>query len=148
MSSVEKVAEGDPVLGSAGTHLLTRNATGLVRDLSGAQQVVWNWIAGAPMLGLAFGVFVGLSGFPGGNMFLGILLTVPLALSTAYAFGLLTAAMPRSGGDYTLVSRTIHPAAGLAGSFCWVLTQALSIALIGGLLFTTLGVAPSLTTIG
>lgn len=148
MSSVQKPPEGEQVLGAGDVHLLTRNATGLVRDLSGPQQIVWNWVAGAPMLGLAFGVFVGLSGFPGGNMFLGILLTVPLALSTAYAFGLLTAAMPRSGGDYTLVSRTLHPAAGLAGSFCWVLTQALSIALIGGLLFATLGVAPSLTTIG
>jgi amino acid transporter len=153
MSNVEKAglaatAERGPAVPSTGTHLFTRNATGLVRDLSGPQQVVWNWIAGAPMLGLAFGVFVGLSGFPGGNLFLGILLTVPLALATAYAFGLLTAAMPRSGGDYTLVSRTLHPAVALAGNFCWVLTQGLSCALIGGLLFTALGVAPSLTTIG
>jgi APA family basic amino acid/polyamine antiporter len=138
----------EPSEATESPRLFTRNATGLVRELSGFQQVIWNWIAGAPMLGLAFGVFFGLSGFPGGNLFLGILLALPLALATCYAFGLLTTAMPRSGGDYTLVSRTIHPAIGLAGSFCMVLTQGLGIALVGGLLFTTLGVAPSLLTLG
>ena len=132
----------------SGSSLFTRNATGLVRDLSGTQQVIWNWIAGAPQLGLAFGVFVALVAFPGGNLYLGLLLTVPMALAFCYAFGILTSAMPRSGGDYTLVSRTVHPAVGLAGSFCMVLAQALGIALIGGFLFTTLGLSSSLVTLG
>jgi basic amino acid/polyamine antiporter, APA family len=138
----------EPASSGAEPRLFTRNATGLVRDLSGKQQVIWNWIAGAPPLGLAFGVFVGLSAFPGGNVYVGMLLVVPMALAFCYAFGLLTSAMPRSGGDYTLVSRTMHPAIGLAGSLCMVLAQALGIALIGGLLFVSLGVSSSLATLG
>jgi amino acid transporter len=72
---------------------------------------------------------------------------VPLALSVVYAFGFLTAAIPRSGGDYVLVSRILHPSLGVVSSTCMTLSSFLSIA-FDGLAFTTLGVVPLLTTLG
>jgi amino acid transporter len=38
-----------------------------------------------------------------------------MVLSFAYAFGLMSSAMPSPGGDY-IVSRTLHPAVGMISS--------------------------------
>jgi amino acid transporter len=96
---------------------------------------------------IAIALFGALSGFPGGNFLLATVLTIPLALSVVYAFGFLTAAIPRSGGDYVLVSRTLHPAAGVVSSVCISLSSFLSIAFeaLGMCIF---GIAPGLIVIG
>ena len=66
---------------------------------------------------LAAGFFFVFALFPGGNYLVGLLLVIPLGLAMSYAFGLLTQMIPRSGGDYMLVSRVIHPMVGLISSF-------------------------------
>ena len=96
-----------------------REATGLVKGMS-----VWDafWINSmssasggliAPLYIFAVGPIV----FPGGDYLIACVgyLLVMSAQSLAYAF--LTAAMPRSGGDYVFVSRTIHPVVGLFSNF-------------------------------
>src|SRR5437588_5189716 len=88
--------------------LFVRNSTGLVREVRPWQAFVINFITGAPVSVVAIGLFGALSGFPGGSFPLGILLVLPLALSVVYSFGFLAAAIPRSGGDYVLVSRILH----------------------------------------
>src|ERR687888_1278144 len=85
--------------------LYVRNATGLVREVKPWQAMAINFITGAPPFVIGIALFGALSGFPGGNFLLATLLTIPLALGVVYAFGLLTSAIPRSGGDYVLVSR-------------------------------------------
>jgi len=40
-------------------------------------------------------------------------IVIPLSL----VFAMFAAAMPRSGGDYVYVSRTLHPAFGMMSSF-------------------------------
>jgi amino acid transporter len=55
--------------------------------------------------------------------------------------------IPRSGGDYMLVSRVIHPIAGLMSSFCMTMAGLLSNAFFG-LAFVTVGLGPGLTGIG
>jgi amino acid transporter len=134
-----------PAVDHAG--LFVRNATGLVREVKPWQAMAINFITGAPPFVLAIALFGALSGFPGGNFLLAIVLTVPLALSVVYAFGFLTAAIPRSGGDYVLVSRTLHPAAGVVSSVCISLSSFLSIAFeaLGMCIF---GIAPGLIVIG
>jgi hypothetical protein len=97
-----EVGSAAPTLGSG---LFARKSTGLVREVSGKQQIFWNFLSGFPPYGLALGVFVALSGFPGGNLVVAALLAIPLALVLAYVYGLLTAVMPRTGGDYVYVSR-------------------------------------------
>jgi len=127
--------------------MFVRNATGLVREVKPWQAMAINFITGAPPFVIGIAVFGALSGFPGGNFLLATLLTIPLALSVVYAFGFLTSAMPRSGGDYVLVSRILHPAAGVVSSVCISLSSFLSIA-FEGLGMVTLGIAPSLLIVG
>src|SRR2546421_9227215 len=124
-----------------------RNSTGLVREVKPWQAFVINFITGAPVSVVAIGLFGALSGFPGGSFPLGIVLVIPLALSVVYAFGFLTAAIPRSGGDYVLVSRILHPSLDVVSSVCMTLSSFLSIAFVG-LAFTSLGIVPLLNTMG
>lgn len=133
--------------GAARQDLFVRQATGLVRDVSGGQQIAFNYIAAIPPLILASSLFFALSGFPGGNILIAILLTLPLTLTFAYSFGLMSAVIPRSGGDYVIVSRVLHPAAGVVSSCCTVLACALGCG-FGAQAFVTIGLAPGLSTIG
>src|SRR5262249_11963467 len=134
--------------GSAPDHLFVRNATGLVRELSPVSSVIINYIPGSPVLGLAYGFFLALSLYPGGSFGLALLLLLPMALSYAYSFGLLTAAMPRSGGDYMLVSRVLHPVVGVISSFYMQLANGMFSTALGGWFFTTLALGPGLIVIG
>jgi APA family basic amino acid/polyamine antiporter len=131
-----------------GDDLFARNATGLVRGVSSLPSIIINYIPGSPVLGLAYGFFLALSLYPGGNFLLALLLLTPMALAYAYSFGLLTAAMPRSGGDYVLVSRIIHPAVGVISSFYMQLANGMFSTALGGWFFTTLALGPGLVVIG
>jgi basic amino acid/polyamine antiporter, APA family len=132
---------------AVGEGLFARQATGLVRNVNGRQAIMLNFTAGLPPIGIAFGVFFALSGFPGGNLLVGILLTIPLTLAYCYAFGLLSAVIPRSGGDYVLVSRILSPILGVISSSCMMVAVLLASAPLA-IGFATQGVAAGLSTIG
>lgn len=127
--------------------LFVRNATGLVRNLSQTDNLGIAFISGLPIAGLAFGVFFALSGFPGGNFYIGGLLCIPITLAFAYTYGLLASAIPRSGGDYMLVSRILTPSLSLVSMFSMTLAQVTGIAFFGKGL-ATLAVAPGLQITG
>ncbi len=127
--------------------LFVRNATGLVRGVPSKSSIIINFIPGHPTQTLAAVFFFALTLAPGGNVYLGILLVIPMVLAFSYSFGLLTSMIPRSGGDYVLVSRVIHPVAGLMSSFCITMAGLLSNAFFG-LAFVTVGLGPGLTGIG
>jgi amino acid transporter len=55
--------------------------------------------------------------FPGSNLPPSVGVMFPLALCPALVYVLLAIAMPRSGGDYVYVSRSINPALGFAANF-------------------------------
>jgi amino acid transporter len=131
----------------AETGIFVRNATGLVREVKPWQAMAINYITGAAPFVIGIALFGALSGFPGGNFLLAAVLTIPLALSVVYAFGFMTAAIPRSGGDYVIVSRTLHPALGTISASCISLSSFLSIA-FEGIAFVTLGVVPALIVVG
>jgi amino acid transporter len=132
---------------SSGSNLFVRNATGLVRGVPSKSSIIINFIPGHPTQTLAAVFFFALTLAPGGNVYLGILLVLPMTLAFSYAFGLLTSMIPRSGGDYVLVSRVIHPVAGLMSSFCLTMAGLLSNAFFA-LAFVTVGLGPGLTGIG
>ena len=140
-------SEGTTETNVTSSGLFARNATGLVRGVSQRSSFVINFIPGHPTQALAAGFFFIFALFPGGNYLLALLLTVPFTVAVSYSFGLLTAMIPRSGGDYMIVSRIIHPLVGLISSFCMTMAGLLSNAFFG-VAFTTLGLAPALTSIG
>ena len=127
--------------------LFVRNATGLVRGMSQRASVALNFIPGHPTQTLSAVLFYFLAVFAGANMYLALLLVIPMTLSFAYAFGLLTQMIPRSGGDYMIVSRVIHPLAGIVSSFCMSMAGFLSNAFFG-LAFAIFAVSPSAIAIG
>ena len=127
--------------------MFVRQSTGLVREVKPWQAMAINFITGAPPFVIGIALFGALNGFPGGNFFVAALLTIPLALGVVYAFGFMTAAMPRSGGDYIIVSRTLHPALGTISAACISLSSFLSIA-FEGIAFVTLAIVPGLIIVG
>ena len=129
------------------TGLFARNATGLVRGISPRSSLIINLIPGHPAQSLAAGFFFVFALFPGGSYLLGLAMVIPLVLAISYAFGLLTQMIPRSGGDYMLVSRVIHPALGVVSSFCMTLATLFSNAFFG-LAFVTIGLGPGFVGIG
>ncbi len=145
MSEMSAAGESPPPAPSHG--MFARNATGLVRGVTPRSSLIINFIPGHPAQSLAAGFFFVFALFPGGNYLVGLLLVIPMGLAMSYAFGLLTAMIPRSGGDYMLVSRVIHPMVGLISSFCMTLAGLLSNAFFG-IAFVTIGLAPGLQGIG
>jgi APA family basic amino acid/polyamine antiporter len=127
--------------------LFARTATGLVRGVPPRSSIIINFIPGHPTQTLAAVLLFALAIGPGGNPFLALLLVAPMTISFAYAFGLLTQMIPRSGGDYMLVSRVIHPAAGLISSFTMTMAGLLSNAFFG-LAVTIVGLGPLLIGVG
>jgi basic amino acid/polyamine antiporter, APA family len=125
-----------------------RKATGLVREVSPFSTFVFN-MAGQPtaILIATAAFFVPLAYFPGGSIWLGFAMAFALAVVLCVCYGLFTSAIPRSGGDYVLVSRVTHPVLGIVSSFFWVAGVILVIAFVAQA-FVTVALAPSLTAVG
>jgi basic amino acid/polyamine antiporter, APA family len=132
-------------VGSRGTY--ARKATGLVREVSPFSTFVFNMAGQPTAVFLAISVFFLLGAFPGGSIWLGLAMALVVAIVICVCYGLFTSAIPRSGGDYVLVSRVTHPVIGLVSSFFWTSGVILSIAFIA-LAFVTVGLGPSLTAVG
>ncbi len=94
-----------------------RDATGLVRELS------WfdTFLCGFGILNVALGLVQAFAYapfvFPGSNMAVAFLIALPGAFFIGLLNALFTAAMPRSGGDYVWVSRSLSPVVGFAVNF-------------------------------
>jgi APA family basic amino acid/polyamine antiporter len=127
--------------------LFVRNATGLVRGMSQRASLALNLIPGHPVQTLAAVLFGYLYLFPGANPYLALLIVLPMSLSFSYTFGLLTQMIPRSGGDYMIVSRVLGPLLGFISSFCMTMAGLLSNAFFA-IAFVTSALGPSLVMIG
>ena len=127
--------------------LFARTATGLVRGVPPRSSLIINFIPGHPTQTMVAILLFALAAGAGGNPFLALLIVVPMSLSFAYAFGLLTQMIPRSGGDYMLVSRVIHPAIGYVSVFCMSTASLLSNAFFG-LAVVTAGITPLCVSVG
>lgn len=124
-----------------------RKATGLVRAAGPLDVLIYNMnFVSIGLMGVL--VFLYSTAFyPGANLFLTALITLGVVLPTSLVFAFFAAAMPRSGGDYVYVSRTLHPALGMMSSWnntIWWLVY-------GGVpsaFFSYFGVGPFFTVIG
>ena len=138
--SVQGDAVGAGPPGQAAIPIFTRKATGLVRQVSLTNQLLFNAASTTPRgAAIVFALFA-LILFPRSNIYVATAVALVGALGAWVTISLLTAAIPRIGGDYTINSRILHPALGLAGNLSvyvstaiasglaavWVATQALS----------------------
>jgi amino acid transporter len=94
-----------------------RRATGLVRAAGTFDVLIYNinFVSIGLMAVLVF--LYSTAFYPGANLYLTALLTLAAVIPTSLVFAFFAAAMPRSGGDYVYVSRTLHPALGMMSSW-------------------------------
>jgi amino acid transporter len=120
----------------------------LVREVSPFSTFVFNMAAQPTAILIATTAFIlPLAFFPGGSIWLGFAMAFVLAVVLCVCYGLFTSAIPRSGGDYVLVSRVTHPVLGIVSSFFWVAGVILVIAFVAQS-FVTIALAPALTAVG
>jgi basic amino acid/polyamine antiporter, APA family len=124
-----------------------RQATGLVREAGWWDVLVYNlnFISIGLMAAFLFNTTIPF--YPGVNVYLNELIAFGLIIPLSLVFAMFAAAMPRSGGDYVYVSRTLHPALGMMSSFnntvWWFIYGGVPSAF-----FARYGLGPFLRTVG
>lgn len=100
-----------------GRDLFVRNATGLVRELSGFD--AFNLVFSAVLIPVGITQVMGFTPqfWPHANMLVSFAIATPLVLCFGLVYLYFTTLMPRSGGDYVWVSRTLHPSLGFLVNF-------------------------------
>src|SRR6476646_5866630 len=128
------------------THF-ARRATGFVRDVKVSDAVIFNVLPACPGLVMAVSIFWVLTAFSGVNVYACIVITAICSFLISGAFGLLSQIMPRSGADYILISRSLHPALGIGSS---ILIGASSMLAMGywGVFTAKICIGPMLTMVG
>jgi amino acid transporter len=128
------------------THF-ARRATGFVRDVKVRDAVIFNVLPACPGLVMAVSVFWVLSSFAEVNVYIAILITALCSFLISGAFGLLSQIMPRSGADYILISRSLHPALAVGSS---ILIGTSSMIAMGywGVFTAKICIGPMLTMVG
>lgn len=99
------------------TGLYARKSTGLVREGSAWSVLVYNINFVSIGLMTLFALLLIPAFYPGGNVQLAFLICLVVVLPTSMVFAMFSAAMPRSGGDYVYVSRTLGPALGMMSNW-------------------------------
>jgi len=124
-----------------------RKATGLVRQVTGIDQLLFNAASTTPLgLALVFGLFA-LVLFPRGNPYVAVIIALVIGIPVWVTFSLMSAAIPRIGGDYTFNSRILHPIVGLAGNLSVFISTAIAMGLWSWW-FGTQGLSPAFSVIG
>src|SRR5208337_464931 len=90
--------------------LFVRDATGLIRDFSHLDLFVQAISIMQIGIGIVFLLESVGSFYPGANLFWVILIAGVVGLGFAAVWSMMSAAMPRSGGDYVWISRIIPKA--------------------------------------
>lgn len=134
--------------GVAGTYggeskVFARESTGLVREVGPVSAAIYNLSYSSAPLGLALLFSLGPAFYRGGNLYLATLLTLFLTLPTAFVFAMFVSAIPRSGGDYTWISRSISPTLGFMSNFSYMF-WALFIVGVYAILVPAWGLGPAL----
>jgi len=100
--------------------VFARQATGLTKDIGTLDTFIYNVNNQNIGIGVAF-ILLFVPGFyVGADLYQGIFIAMFLALPMALVYAFFASAIPRSGGDYVYISRTLHPLLGFVSSWNWV----------------------------
>ncbi|HEU4673091.1 MAG TPA: APC family permease [Candidatus Limnocylindrales bacterium] len=100
--------------------VFTRQATGLTKEIGRTDTFVYNVNNQNIGIGVAF-ILLFVPGFyAGADLFQSMVIAALLAIPMALVYAFFSAAIPRSGGDYVYISRTLHPLLGFVASWNWV----------------------------
>lgn len=133
---------------SPSSSLYVRQSSGLVREASVLDAIIFNAVFSAPVgATLAFGIFYALGSFPGADIVQALLIAFVVNIPVCAMMSMMASAMPRTGGDYVWISRILHPAVAVFSNF----SAAIS-ALIGAAFwarsFAVLVLGPALAVLG
>ncbi len=106
--------------GGAVPKLFVREATGLTKDIGVLDIFVYNTNNQNIGIGVAFVLLLVPALYPGASMPWGTLFSALIALPMAAVYAYFASVMPRSGGDYVYISRTLSPALGFVSGWNWV----------------------------
>lgn len=138
---------GAPAASTTSGGLFLRRSSGLVREFGSKDVFVFNTIGYA--LGLVLGIIPLLmaGAVPEANVLLTVALGTVLTVANAMTYAYLSAAMPRSGGEYVYLGRVVHPAAGFTANWGFQWSQLLGLGLYAS--FTVnFGIAVAFLTLG
>jgi APA family basic amino acid/polyamine antiporter len=127
--------------------LFVRQSSGLVREFSIWDVVLIN-VAGVNLGAVAALSIAAVAGlWPGASVLLVAVIGALVSLATVGTYGLMSAAMPRAGGDYVFVGRTLWPWLGFAAN--WMITWSLFVALgLFSVALVTQALAPGMAAFG
>lgn len=124
-----------------------RKASGLVREAGTKDVLIYNINFVSLGLTAAFVFLFSTAFYPGANLYVTAILTFVWVIPTSLVFAFFSASMPRSGGDYVWVSRTLHPALGMMSNWnntvWWFIYGGVPSAF-----FAQFGLAPFFSTVG
>ncbi len=130
------------------SRLFVRNSTGLVRSASAIDATIFNAVISAPIGStLAWSIFFTLAAFPGADPVGVLVITLIINIPVLIMFALLGASMPRVGGDYVWVSRTLTPPLALISNLCMIMGGLLGAAYFAKF-FSVFGLGPALVAGG
>ena len=127
--------------------LFVRQSSGLVREFGMKDLVVFNLLAVSPGLSLALIPLTLALTVPQVNIAWLMIVGGVLAVGNGLMYAYLSAAMPRSGGEYLYLSRTVSPLMGFVANWGITWSQFLAVALYASLTFT-LGINVGFVTVG
>src|SRR3989440_2902107 len=144
---VDMQSESSPS-SSSSSSLYVRQSSGLVREASVLDAIIFNAVFSAPVgATLAFGILYALGLFPGADIVLALVIAFVVNIPVCIMMSMMASAMPRTGGDYVWISRILHPAVAVFSNF----SAAVS-ALIGAAFwarsFAVLTLGPALAVLG
>ena len=134
--------------GSQPRQLFVRKSTGLVREASAFDAMVFNAVFSAPVgATLAWGVFFALSAFPGADMVTATVISFVINVPVLVMMALLASSMPRTGGDYVWVSRILSPPLATVSNFAAAFSAMIG-ATFWARYFPVFALGPTLVTFG
>jgi amino acid transporter len=107
--------------GNTVADVFLRKASGLVREVAAKDVVFYNTGGINTGIGIAYVFLLSTAFYPGANHLLALAVCAVFCVIQTLTYLFFTMTMPRSGGEYMFISRTLHPSLGFSISFSYAL---------------------------